>query len=124
MPMATNRRNVDLGPSGRGAPPAAAYAAAMRFPNDTALHLRMAALVVGSLCLEHLAATRLPHWSSPQIGIVTFVLGLSWVALAAFHHARATQDRIRVLEAKLERVTALAEALADDQRGRRALPKL
>ena len=96
----------------------------MRFPNDTAFHLRMAALVIGSMFLEHLATTRLPHWSSPQIGIITFVLGLAWVALAAFHHAKATQDRVKVLEAKLERLHALTEALADDQRSRRSLPKL
>jgi hypothetical protein len=96
----------------------------MRFPNDTAFHLRMAALLVASMFLEHLAATHLVQWSSPRIGIITFVLGLSWAALTAFHHARTTQERIRVLEAKLERVTALTEALADDQRARRSLPPL
>jgi hypothetical protein len=96
----------------------------MRFPNDTAFHLRMAALLIASMFLEHLAATRLAHWSSPRIGIITFVLGLAWVAMAAFHHAKATQDRVRVLEAKLERLAALTEALADDQRARRSLPPL
>ena len=96
----------------------------MRFPNDTCFHLRMAALVVVSLFLEHLAKTRLLHWSSPEIGVVTFVLGLAWVALAAFHHAKATQERVRVLEAKLERLQALTDALADDTRARRSLPPL
>jgi hypothetical protein len=96
----------------------------MRFPNDTTFHLRMAALVVASLFLEHLARTRLLHWSSPEIGVVTFVLGLAWVALAAFHHAKATQDRVRVLEAKLERLQALTDALADEHRSRRSLPPL
>ena len=70
----------------------------MRFPNDTSFHLRMAALVITSLFLEQLAKKQLPGWSSPQIGIVTFVLGLAWVALFAFHHGRALQDRVRVLE--------------------------
>lgn len=96
----------------------------MRFPNDTAFHLRMAALLIPSMFLEHLAATRVAHWSSPRIGVITFVLGLAWVAMAAFHHAKATQDRVRVLEAKLERLAALTEALADDQRARRSLPPL
>ena len=96
----------------------------MRFPNDKAFHLRMAAFVIGSLFLEHLAATRLPHWSSPQIGVVTFVLGLAWVALAAFHHARSMQDKLRVLEDKLDRLAARAEALEDDRRARRSLPPL
>ena len=48
----------------------------MRFPNDMPFHMRMAALLIVSLFLEHLANTRLPNWSSPQIGIVTFVLGI------------------------------------------------
>ena len=55
----------------------------MRFPNDTTFHLRMAALLVASMFLEHLASTQLMQWSSPRIGIVTFVLGLVWVAMAA-----------------------------------------
>jgi hypothetical protein len=96
----------------------------MRFANDTAFHLRMAALVIGSLFLEHLAATRLPNWSSPAIGIVTFVLGLAWVALFAFHHGRALQDRLRVLEDRLDRLTQRVDAGEDAQRARRALPPL
>jgi hypothetical protein len=98
--------------------------AAMRFPNDTAFHLRMAALVIASLFLEHLASTRLPSWSSPRIGIVTFVLGLAWVGMSAFQHARALQDRMRVLEDRIDRVTRLAESLEDDLRARRSLPPM
>ncbi|HEX5054738.1 MAG TPA: hypothetical protein VFZ65_23380 [Planctomycetota bacterium] len=96
----------------------------MRFPNDTNFHLRMAALLIGSLFLENLAKTHLPGWSSPQIGIVTFVLGLAWVAMAAFYHARATQERLRVLEDKLDRLAARTEAIEDDRRARRALPPM
>jgi hypothetical protein len=96
----------------------------MRFPNDSTFHLRMAAVVIGALFLEQLAAKYVAHWSAPNIGIVTFALGLVWVALAAHHHAKATQDRVRVLEAKLERLQALTDALADDTRTRRSLPKL
>jgi hypothetical protein len=96
----------------------------MRFPNDTTFHLRMAALVIASLFLEHLAATRLPSWSSPQVGIITFVLGLAWVALAAFHHARTMQDKMRVLEDKLDRLLARSDALEDERRARRSLPPM
>lgn len=96
----------------------------MRFPNDTAFHLRMAALVIGSLFLEQLASTRLPNWSSPRIGVVTFVLGLAWVALAAFHHARTMQDKVRVLEDKLDRLAARTDAIEHDRRSRRSLPPL
>lgn len=96
----------------------------MRFPNDTAFHLRMAALVVGSLFLEHLAVRHLPAWTSPQIGVITFVLGLAWVLLAAFQHARTTQERLRVLETRLDRTNELAETLAAELRARRSLPPM
>ncbi|HEB54626.1 MAG TPA: hypothetical protein ENI87_15360 [bacterium] len=96
----------------------------MRFPNDTAFHLRMAALLVASLFLEHLANTRLEHWSAPQIGVVTFVLGLTWVVLFAAHYGNELQRRIRVLEDKLERTSELAEMLAEQTRQRRALPPM
>ena len=96
----------------------------MRFPNDMPFHMRMATLLVASLFLEHMANTRLPNWSSPQIGVVTFVLGMAWIALFSMHHGVSLQDRIRVLEDKLERVTLLAEKLADDTRQRRSLPPM
>jgi tryptophan 2,3-dioxygenase len=96
----------------------------MRFPNDTSFHLRMAALLIATLFLEHLARTKLPGFSSPQIGVVTFVLGLVWVALLAMHHARAHTDRLRVLEDKLDRALARLEAFEDTQRARRSLPPM
>ncbi len=96
----------------------------MRFPNDMSFHIRMAALVIASLFLEHIANTRLPNWSSPQIGIITFVMGMAWIALFTMHHGVALQDRIRVLEDKLERTNQLAEMLADETRQRRSLPPM
>lgn len=96
----------------------------MRFPNDTAFHLRTAALLLASLFLEQLAQKHVPQWTSPQIGVITFVLGLAWVALTAFHHAKATQERVRALEAKVERLQAHVDAFADDTRARRSLPPL
>jgi hypothetical protein len=96
----------------------------MRFPNDTAFHMKMAALVIVSLFVEHNAPRWLPDWSAPQIGVITFVLGLAWVTLFAAHRAQATDDRVRVLEEKLERTTQLAETLADERRERRALPPM
>ena len=84
----------------------------------------MAALVIVSLFVEHNAPRWLPNWSAPQIGVITFVLGLAWVTLFAAHNANATQERIRVLEDRLERTTQLAEMLADETRDRRSLPKM
>jgi hypothetical protein len=100
------------------------YAAAMRFPDDKPFHLRMAALLIGALFLEQLAKRHLPQWTAPDVGIITFVLGLIWVALTAFHHNKASQQRLAVLESRLERLQQLTDALADDQRARRSLPKL
>ncbi|MFT4512537.1 MAG: hypothetical protein ACI89X_002226 [Planctomycetota bacterium] len=96
----------------------------MRFPNDTPFHMRMAALLIASLFLEHMANTRLENWSSPQIGIVTFVLGMAWIALFSMHNGVALQDRIRVLEGKLERTTELVERIANDTQQRRSLPPM
>jgi hypothetical protein len=84
----------------------------------------MAALVIGSLFLEHLARTKLPGWSSPQIGIVTFVLGLAWVALVAFHHGRVMHDKLRVLEDRIDRLTQRVDVGEDAQRARRSLPPM
>lgn len=96
----------------------------MRFPNDTPFHMRMAALLIASLFLEHMANTRLDNWSSPQIGIVTFVMGMAWIMLFTMNHGVSLQDRIRVLEDKLERTTQLAEMLAEETRKKRSLPPM
>jgi hypothetical protein len=96
----------------------------MRFPNDTSFHMRMAAMLVAAMFLEQIATKHLAHWSSPSIGILTFVIGLSWVALASFHHARFLSDKMRVLEDKLDRLTARSDALEDERRARRSLPPM
>ncbi|MFM1874258.1 MAG: hypothetical protein RL398_3680 [Planctomycetota bacterium] len=95
----------------------------MRFANDTNFHLRMAALLLGAMFLEYLAATRLHTWSAPQIGVVTFVLGLVWVAMTAFHHGRAQAEELRVLRDRVDRLSRQVEALEDDTRARRSLPR-
>lgn len=96
----------------------------MRFPNDVTFHLRMAALLIATMFLEQLARNKLPGFDPPQIGIVTFVIGLVWVALLVMHHARAHADRLRVLEDKLDRALSRLEAFEDDQRARRSLPPM
>jgi hypothetical protein len=96
----------------------------MRSQNDLAFHLRMAAMVIFSMFLEHLAATRLPDWSSPRIGVITFVLGLLWVALFAWQHGNAQQERLRILEHRLSELVERTENLEDERRARRALPPL
>ncbi|MCC7064077.1 MAG: hypothetical protein IT456_14805 [Planctomycetes bacterium] len=96
----------------------------MRSQNDLAFHLRMAAMVIFSMFLEHLAATRLPDWSSPRIGVITFVLGLIWVALFAWQHGNEQRERLRILERRLTELGERTENLEDERRARRALPPL
>jgi len=96
----------------------------MRSQNDLAFHLRMAAMVIFSMFLEHLAATRLPDWSSPRIGVITFVLGLIWVALFAWQHGNEQRERLRILERRLTELGERTDNLEDERRARRALPPL
>ncbi|MCA8948788.1 MAG: hypothetical protein KDE27_04755 [Planctomycetes bacterium] len=96
----------------------------MRFPNDTSFHLRMAALVVMAMFVEHLAETNLPNWSSPRIGVLPFALGLAWVGLFAWHLANLLRQRVRVLEDRLDRLTERTDNLEDERRERRSLPPL
>lgn len=96
----------------------------MRFPNDTAFHLRMAAFLIGGMLLENLAERNLPGWSEPHVGVLAFLLGLAWVFLYAFHVTGVLRSRIADLEQRLERTQQLTEAMADERRQRRALPPL
>jgi len=96
----------------------------MRSQNDAAFHLRMAALVVLSMFGEQLATNHLPNWSSPRIGVITFVLGMLWVGLFAWQHGTAQQDRIRVLEHKLDGLADRIDQLEEERRARRALPPM
>jgi hypothetical protein len=94
----------------------------MRSLTEPQFHVLMAVLVVASLLLDDQAPKLLPGWSMPQIGLVTFVLGIVWVALFAAHRFRNLQSRIEVLEDRLERTQKRADMLEDDARARRGLP--
>lgn len=96
----------------------------MRFPNDTNFHLRMAAVLVIAMFVEHLASENLPNWSSPVIGVVPFVLGLVWVGMYAWHLVNMLQQRVRVLEDRIDRITQRTENLEGDRRERRSLPPM
>ncbi len=96
----------------------------MRFPNDTNFHLRMAAVLVIAMFLDHLAAENLANWSSPRIGVLPFVLGLAWAGLFAWHLANMLMQRIRVLEDRIERLTQRTDGLEDDRRESRSLPPM
>ncbi|HLQ37440.1 MAG TPA: hypothetical protein VK348_06550 [Planctomycetota bacterium] len=94
----------------------------MRALSENQFHTIMAALVVGSLLLDRAAPKLLPTWSPPLVGVITFALGLVWVALFAAHRFRNLGERIRVLEDRLDRTSRKADLLEDDARRRRGLP--
>ncbi len=96
----------------------------MRFPNDTAFHMRMAAFLIGGMLLENLAERNLPDWSAPHVGVLALLIGLAWVFLYAFHVTGVLRHRVADLEQRLERTQQLAEALADERSQRRSLPPI
>lgn len=96
----------------------------MRTLNERQFHLTMVTLVIASLILEHEASRIVPGWRMPDVGLVTFTLGLCWLALFAAHRIRNLHLRLEVLEDRLERTERRAQILEDEARARRSLPLL
>lgn len=94
----------------------------MRALQEPQFHLLMTVLVIASLLLDQEAGKLLPQWSMPKVGLVTFTLGLCWVALFAAHRIANLHKRIEVLRDQLERTVSRTDALEDDARQRRGLP--
>lgn len=95
----------------------------MRSLTEPQFHMLMALLVIGSLFLDQHVTKILPTWNMPSIGLVTFLLGMVWVTLFAAHRFRNLQERITVLEDRLDRNIAHTTALEDDSRRRRGIPR-
>jgi hypothetical protein len=95
----------------------------MRSLAEGQFHAVMAVLVVASLFLDQGASRVIPTWSNPKIGLVTFALGMVWVALFGAHRVRNLQQQLRVLEDRLERTAARADSLEDEARRRRGMPR-
>lgn len=94
----------------------------MRTLAEPQFHLLMASLVLAALFLEQQGPRWLPGWSVPQIGLLTFTLGMCWLALFAGHRIRNLHQRIAVLEDRLDRTMQRTDTLEDDARHRRGLP--
>ena len=85
-------------------------------------HVLMAVLVIGSTLLDRLLHDFVPTWQPPAVSLVTLALGLVWVGLFAGYRGRNLEDRIRVLEDRLERTQRKVEQLdAEDAERRRPL---
>jgi|KBSSwiStaDraftv2_1062776.scaffolds.fasta_scaffold428483_2 hypothetical protein len=94
----------------------------MRALAEPQFHLLMTVLVVASLVLDQEASHWLPTWNMPKVGVVTFTLGLCWVALFAAHRIANLHRRLDVLQDLLDRTVRRTDALEDDARTRRGLP--
>ena len=85
---------------------------------ENQFHLIMAVLLVGSLFLDQLAASVMGAWNPPEIGFVTFVLGMVWVALLATHRAEIAREKLDVMQDRLERMERKLNAWEDEERAR------
>lgn len=91
----------------------------MRTVSENQFHVLMAVLLIVALFVEDQAPRLLPAWNVPRIGLISFALGLCWLALFAAHRFRNLQQRIDVLEERLDRTTLRTDVLEDDARRRR-----
>lgn len=78
---------------------------------EQSFHILMGALLLGSLFLDAVMRSLLPAWNPPQIGLVTFVLGLIWVGLFTAYRMRNAGDDLRVLRDRLDRVEGKLAAI-------------
>lgn len=90
----------------------------MRTLTETQFHTVMGVLLVGSLFLDEGARALLPTWNPPQIGLISFVLGLVWVGLFAAHRHTKAAERLLVAEDRLQRLENRLAALEDEERRR------
>lgn len=96
----------------------------MRTLQEPQFHKLMAGLVATSVLVE----TQAPRWmhglALPDVGLLTFTLGMSWLALYAGHRFRSMSERIEALEQRLRRTVETTQALEDEARARRSLPRI
>jgi hypothetical protein len=96
--------------------------APMRSLDEKQFHAVMGFLVLGSLVLDEQVKRVLPAWNAPKVTIVTFALGLVWIALFAAYRLRTLNQEIAGLRERVDRLQRRADALEDDARRRRSLP--
>ena len=78
----------------------------------------MAFLTLASLFLETMAAEHVPTWNPPVIGLTTLVLGWAWLARVGIFRFANVDDRMRVLEDRIDRLERNQRFLEDELRRR------
>jgi len=96
----------------------------MRTLQEPQFHKLMACLLGASVLVEHQAPRWMHGLALPDVGLLTFTLGMSWLALFAAHRIRTMSERIESLEQRLRRTAETTQALEDEARMRRSLPRM
>lgn len=96
----------------------------MRTLQEPQFHKLMACLVAASVLVERQAPSLMHGFELPDVGLLTFTLGMSWLALFAAHRIRTMSEHIEALEQKLRRTAQATQALEDEARIRRSLPHM
>lgn len=96
----------------------------MRTLQEPQFHKLMAGLVAASVLVEHQAPKLMQGLALPDVGLLTFTLGMSWIALFAAHRIHSMSGRIEALEQRLRRTAEATQALEDEARARRSLPRM
>lgn len=86
---------------------------------ERGFHLLLGTLFLLALAFETLAERHLPTWNPPQVGVLTLVVGLAWVARLTAWRAELQNERNRVLTDRIERLERKLAALEDDAMERR-----
>ena len=87
--------------------------------SERQFHMLMGALLLASTLPDRVMENALPAWDPPQVGLLTLVLGLIWVGLFAGYRGKNLEDRMRVMEDRLERAQNKIEALEVELEERR-----
>ena len=88
----------------------------MRTLQENQFHLLMGLLLVGSLFVDRAARAVLPTWSPPDVSVFTLVLAVIWMGMFTHYRGERLGDRIKVLEARLERAERRLDAQEDEGR--------
>ncbi|MEZ5987603.1 MAG: hypothetical protein R3F30_00455 [Planctomycetota bacterium] len=85
---------------------------------DLRLHLLFAVLFIGSFFLDEQMRGLLGTWKDPSIGLLSYAIGIFWMASLLLDRLRAVEDRNRVLRDLVDRHEHKIRALEDELEAR------
>ena len=81
---------------------------------ERSFHLSMLAMLIAALLLDNFIPDFLPDWRAPEVGILTFVIGLVWIGRYTAWRAELQDERTRVIEDRIARLDRLQRGLEDE----------